>query len=83
MNNNNQQQNCPEKQLSLGKKIKYSFYAALIFFFVSSPMMYQTMQKLNGHIINVSDPAGCPSNSGLILHTFIYFLIIFITMVVA
>ena len=77
-NNNNQQQNCPEKHLSIGKKVKYSFYAALIFFFVSSPMMYQTMQKMNGHLILVADAAGCPSNSGLILHTFIYFLIIFI-----
>lgn len=79
--NNNQQSS--EKHLSTGKKLKYSFYAALIFFFVSSPMMYQMMQKINGHIINVSDASGCPSNSGLLLHTFIYFLIIFITMVIA
>jgi len=69
--------------LSTGRKIKYSFYAALIFFFVSSPMMYQLTQKINGHFMNVLDNSGCPSNSGLLLHTFIYFIIIFFTMIIS
>jgi hypothetical protein len=75
--------NCSEKQLSLGKKIKYSFYSALIFFFISAPVMYQLTNKINGHLFNVVDQAGCPSNSGLLLHTAIFFIIIFITMVLA
>ena len=78
--NNNQQQLTQEKKLTLGKKFKYSFYSALIFFFVSSPMLYQLTQRLNGHFITVSDPAGCPSNSGLMLHTCVFFIIIFIVM---
>ena len=77
---NNNQQNCSEKSLSTGKKIKYSFYSALIFFFISSPMMYQLTQKINGQLFNVSDPSGCPSNSGLLLHTVLFFLIILIVM---
>jgi hypothetical protein len=74
---------CPEKQLSLGKKIKYSFYSALIFFFISAPVMYQLTNKINSHLFNVVDQSGCPRNSGLLLHTVIFFIIIFITMVLA
>jgi hypothetical protein len=82
MNNNpnNNTNNCPEKELSVWRKIKYSFYSALIFFFVSSPIMYQLMNRLYGHYFMVSDANGCPSNSGLLLHTFIFFIIIFTAM---
>jgi len=45
--NNNTQYNQQEKQLSIGKKVKYSFYSALIFFFISSPITYQLTQKIN------------------------------------
>ena len=80
---NREDSNCTEKQLSLGKKIKYSFYSALIFFFISSPVMYQITNKFNSYSFNILDQAGCPSNSGLLLHTIIFFIIIFITMVLA
>ena len=75
---NNTQVN--QEKLTMGKKLKYSFYSALIFFFISSPIMYQLTEKLNGHLINVSDASGCPSNSGLLLHTCIFFIIIFTIM---
>jgi hypothetical protein len=80
MNNNQQIKTDKQAQLTIGKKFKYSFYSALIFFFVSSPIMYQLTQKLNGHLIHVSDPSGCPSNSGLLIHTCLFFIIIFIIM---
>jgi hypothetical protein len=73
--------NCAEKQLSLGKKIKYSFYSALIFFFISAPSMYQITNKLNSHVFNILDQVGCPSNTGLLFHTLLFFIIIFITMI--
>ena len=73
---------CPEKELSIAKKLKISFFAALIFFFVSSPIMYQFMHNLYGNYFNVADASGCPSNSGLLLHTLIYFTIIFVTMAI-
>lgn len=79
--NNNQPINADKYvHLTTGKKIKYSFYSSLIFFFVSSPIMYQVTQRLNGHLINVSDPSGCPSNSGLLIHTCLFFIIMFIIM---
>jgi hypothetical protein len=81
MNNTPIYAHCPEKELSVGKKLKYSFFSALIFFFISSPIMYQLMSRLNGNLFVVADVNGCPSNSGLLLHTLIFFLIIFLTMI--
>ena len=78
MNNNQPINSDKQAHLTTGKKFKYSFYSALIFFFVSSPVMYQLTQKLNGHLINVSDPYGCHSNSGLLFHTCIFFIIMII-----
>jgi len=82
MNNTPIYAHCPEKELSTGKKFKYSFFSALIFFFISSPVMYQLMNKVSNGFISVADVNGCPSNSGLLLHTFIFFMVIFITMVI-
>ena len=82
MNNNPNINQCPEKELSIGKKFKYSFFSALIFFFVSSPVIYQIANKIFGHHFNIAEANGCPTNSGLLLHTFIFFVIIFITMII-
>jgi len=83
MNNTPIYAHCPEKELSVGKKFKYSFYSALIFFFISSPIMYQLMNRIHGSIFVVSDENGCPSNSGLLLHTILFFIIIITTMIIA
>ena len=69
-----------KKSLTFGLKIKYSFFSALIFFLLSSPMMYQFMQNMYGTNFIVSDEKGCPSNQGLLLHTLIFFVLILITM---
>jgi hypothetical protein len=84
MNNNTPiYTHCPEKQLSMGKKLKYSFFSALIFFFISSPIMYQLMNRIHGHLFIIANEHGCPSNSGLLLHTFLFFILIFITMIIS
>jgi hypothetical protein len=81
MNNTPIYAHCPEKELSLAKKFKYSFFSALIFFFVSSPIMYQIMNNMNSNLFIVADQNGCPSSSGLLLHTMIFFILIFTTMI--
>jgi hypothetical protein len=84
MNNNTPiYAHCPEKELSVGKKFKYSFFSALIFFFISSPVIYQLMNNVTRNLFVVADEHGCPSNSGLLLHTFLFFIIIFTTMVIS
>jgi hypothetical protein len=72
---------CPEKELGIPKKLKYSFFSALIFFFVSSPIMYQLMNNVNTNAFIVADENGCPSSSGLLLHTLIFFILTFATMI--
>lgn len=83
MNNSPIYAHCPEKELSIGKKFKYSFFSALIFFFISSPIMYQLMNNINQNVFIIADENGCPSNSGLLLHTFLFFIIIFLTMIIS
>jgi len=77
--NNNQSQTSEDK-LTFGKKVKYSFYSAMIFFFVSSPALYQFLQNLYGTYMSMSDDNGCPTNKGLLLHTTLFFVIILIMM---
>ena len=83
MNNTPIYAHCPEKELSVGKKFKYSFFSALIFFFISSPVMYQLMHSIHVNFFVVADANGCPSNSGLLLHTVLFFIIIFTSMIVS
>jgi hypothetical protein len=56
---------------NVGIKLKHTWNSAMMFFFISSPEMY----SLVGSIIpGVADSRGCPTNIGIALHTFVYFL---------
>ena len=56
--------------LSLGLKVKYSLYSALIFFLVANPATFKFVNTLlPGVAVN-----GCPTSFGLLLHTFVFFL---------
>ena len=56
--------------LSLGLKVKYSLYSALIFFLVANPATFRVVNTLiPGVAVN-----GCPTSFGLLLHTFAFFL---------
>ncbi len=57
-----------------GIKIKHSLYGTLIFYLVSSPTLYSVMGSLLGNKIANKD--GCPTNIGILLHAFVYFLIL-------
>jgi len=54
-------------------KFLVSFIAALLFFLVSSPEMYQLTRQLFGTW--VSGPTGCASTLGLVLHSVVFLLI--------
>jgi hypothetical protein len=58
-------------------KWKYSFYSALIFFIISNPELYKLTTKLFGRSI-ASD--GCARPVGLLLHSFVFMLIVFFLM---
>ena len=54
-------------------KFIVSFVAALLFFLVSSPEMYQLTRRIFGEW--VSSPTGCSSMAGLVLHAVVFLLI--------
>lgn len=54
-------------------KMLTSFLAALLFYIISSPEMYQLTRRAFGSW--VSGPTGCSSEMGLILHAVVFFLI--------
>jgi hypothetical protein len=59
-------------------KLKYSIYSALVFFLVSNPETYKLTSSLLGDW--VASPGGCPSASGIFIHTAVFLAIIFYLM---
>ena len=55
------------------KKLAISFMAALTFFIIANPSMYRFMRGILGKW--VSGPTGCPSSSGLLLHTVVFMFV--------
>ena len=55
-----------------GTKLKHSIYGTLIFFFISSPMLYSTLNLTIGS--QVADVNGCPTMMGIGLTSLIYFI---------
>lgn len=51
--------------------VLHSVQAALLFFIVSSPIIYNFVNKIIGNLFTVA-VKGCPTGKGLILHTFVY-----------
>tara|TARA_Y100000389_G_scaffold160665_1_gene162894 strand:+ start:2270 stop:3133 length:864 start_codon:yes stop_codon:yes gene_type:complete len=55
------------------KKLFLSLMAALTFFIIASPETFRIMRKFLGKW--VSSPTGCPTSSGLLLHTIVFMLV--------
>jgi hypothetical protein len=55
-------------------KWKYAFYSALVFFVVSNPELYRITSRMLGRAVAVD---GCPGPAGLLLHSFVFMLIVF------
>jgi len=53
--------------------LKYSVYAGLLFFFVSSDEFYMFTRSFNA---SLADEKGCPSVTGLVAHTVVYWLVL-------
>ena len=55
------------------QKFLISIMSALVFFVVANPETFRVMRKVFGSW--VSSPTGCPSTSGLALHTIVFMLV--------
>lgn len=59
-------------------QIRISAYSALLFFLVSNPETYKIVRSIAGNW--VSSASGCPSRSGLVLHSLVFLAIVFLSM---
>lgn len=58
---------------SEGLKLKYSLYSALAFFLVANPVTFRFVNSLiAGVAVN-----GCPTAFGFILHTIVFFFVLY------
>ena len=65
----------------MNPKILYSIQAALVFLVISSPFVYKLTDSLFGNIFEIS-VNGCPTIAGLLLHTVVYGLVVYVMMLV-
>jgi hypothetical protein len=62
---------------SSSQKWKISLFSLVIFILVVNPYTYQLTNRLFGGIIGtVADARGCPTLTGLVLHSVVYLLIV-------
>ena len=59
--------------------VLYSVQAAVLFLVVASPFMYNFVNMILGAIVPVA-VNGCPTLAGLILHTIVFGLLVFLLM---
>jgi hypothetical protein len=59
-------------------KLKYAFYSAIVFFIISSPVVYSVTTKYIGSWITTN--RGIPTPGGLLFHTFVFMIIVFLLM---
>jgi hypothetical protein len=65
----------------MNPKILYSIQAALVFLVISSPFVYKLTDSLFGNIFDIS-VNGCPTIAGLLLHTVVYGIVVYVMMLV-
>ncbi len=66
------------EQNNIHEKMRVSILSASIFYIVANPNTFKFMAQILGSW--VADSSGCPSLTGLLLHTGVFVLIIYITM---
>jgi hypothetical protein len=62
-----------ESRISYGTMLKHSLYGSLIYFLVSSPHMFSLTKSL---FTKTSTSDGCPTMTGVLLHSAVYFLVL-------
>ena len=71
----------PSRMLNIVLKAKYSFISAVLFFIIANPELYKMTQYVFGSLFTVAEK-GCPTISGLLLHTIVFFAGMFALMTI-
>jgi hypothetical protein len=63
------------------KKIQYSALAALLYYIISNPITYSVVDSLVTALVGPNTlfkvaEAGCPTGYGLLVHSFVFFLVV-------
>ena len=72
--------NSQSKSISFGSKIRYTFYASVLFFFLSTPFVHDILGKLFNSDFELVDVDGHQTIKGMAYTTAIFFVIYFIFM---
>jgi len=65
-------------QNNIHEKMRISALSAAIFYIVANPATFKFMSRMLGGW--VADSSGCPTAMGLLLHTAVFVLVIYLTM---
>lgn len=74
---------CPECDCEPTRleKWKYTLFTTVIFLVVINPVTYQLVNKLFRNLVGtICDSAGCPTTTGILVHTVIFTLLVRYTM---
>jgi len=64
--------------MRLTQKQAATLQAVLLFFIIANPFTYRLTNSLLGGLIGrLSDPSGCPTGTGLIVHSVVFGLIVY------
>jgi hypothetical protein len=64
--------------MKLTQKQAATLQAVLLFFIIANPFTYRLTNSLLGGLIGrLSDPSGCPTSTGLIVHSVVFGLIVY------
>jgi hypothetical protein len=62
------------------KKVRITLVAMLLFLLISSPFVYRLVDGLLGKVVDVADMSGCPTTAGLLIHTLVFGLVVYLLM---
>lgn len=64
--------------MRLTQKQAATLQAVLLFFIIANPFTYRLTNSLLGGLLGrLSDPSGCPTSTGLIVHSVVFGLIVY------
>jgi hypothetical protein len=64
--------------MRLTQKQAATLQAVLLFFIIANPFTYRLTNSLLGGLLGrLADPSGCPTSTGLIVHSVVFGLIVY------
>lgn len=65
-------------QSNIAEKMRISLFSGLLFYLIANPQTFKFVASIIGRW--VAGPDGCPTAGGILLHTFVFLAVIYLTM---